>query len=754
MPCYAVSFHSRVPVAEKHPVNSQQQPKVITKTSDTAPIGQKISTMVFEFLKNEGRNIMDNLEARELQLETVNDDHLFKKLDPRIRLEIDSILDDYNKLQALLSYHPLAIHPELYLHFLNKIQVPLEDDVRSLLLRRLTFHRLFDECWSVMLSDSPSLNDLEDSIEIIITELRLIGDLSFGGRSLLWSLYSNSTSPNLTNMLIESICKHLRVGNAYKIRLAYLYDALRSCSLEPEICTFDEQIFLISKLDPQGRYFNLFIKTLATVAESSIHDLLILPGILSGFWDIAASWKARDLLLADHYATINMLLRILSKSQEKLTLKDTMCIIEENYEYVFSPSYVVFQEKIVYHGTDGRRTFSNLAFPLLQTHDKFYEFMNAELSSLDASKIAEVLFMAIKSNQDAFKSIMLRLSNKSTKFDIKEIARSFFSNNDHLTVSDVEILYELLKDLRNITVSSFFVSEWIKSIKMATQYSLAINPRDFIPGFAITRTVTLEYIRMVLASSPPSMEKFEVLFNSLLEDLASDLQHNLMNNALDKKKRRLFHNTARALGQTISLISTHDKVRILCNISNSIHEIAATSSTKAYLLKNITGEIFRFTIKNSRDERSAIEVLREIHSKIDYPDQTLYGAIVMLYISIDPLLSMVLLEHFKSCKSYLSNDIVRYILRGILSSGRLNDRQKVNTFLSFRKYQNDLGYKALIPKSTLIDLIDIILRLAADSNQYRDMANQIMAKNLYKKGIPLRIQEKWRHVTNIINTRE
>ncbi|RLV83273.1 hypothetical protein JA9_003147 [Meyerozyma sp. JA9] len=752
---YASCNYSKVPAGEKSHVNSHHHPQEPSQNETSAPIGQKISTMVLDFIKSEGKHFIDNLESRDIsEADAKEKDPLFEQLDPKIRLDLKNVLDDYNKLQTLLSYHPILINPELYLYYLNRIDVPLEDDVRNLVLRRLTFHRMFDECWSTIISSSPSLQDLEEYVEIIIEELRRNGDISFGWRAMIWALLSNPPSPNLKNSLLETICASVQLKKADMRRLSHLFDSYQIGAINFSHCSDEEKIFMITKIDPRSSNYEIIEQQIIDVTSPSNSRMRIGSGFVSAYVDYVKRNKL-SIKYFEASARDASIIEVLRGRQDVFSLKDALCIIKDDTDYIFRKSYRNFRKKLIATKEEDMRAFSNLIFSTLILHPHFFEFVHAEITFLDPANIASALCVALKSNTQDFERIIAKISKDSTRFDLVRVAKVFVENAKVFTSTDVIRMIQALKSNENIHLSSSVVFGMIHKMKSSDFiHSKFWSSLSSLTELKLNRAVTLELLRFLLSKAPSQRQSIENLVQRLTSNfLFPDLKHSHNKSTEEKKRRRLFHNTVRAAGQSISLMKTEDIAMMLNLVFKVTSQETHAEVAKQYLIRNLISEVLRFTIKRADDERSAIEMIREIYLMIKFHDQTIYGTLVKLYVAAEPSLALLVLEFFATYKSYLSNDILRHVITGILSSKSLTDTQKIKTFSEFREKQSALGYKGSIPVSSFIELIDLILRIADKNQEFESIANRIIDQNTYKTRIPRKIQDRWRYKSSHLKSK-
>lgn len=701
--------------------------------------------MVLDFIKLEGKHLIDNLEARDInESDSKEKDHLLKQLDPKIRLDLENVLDDYNKLQTLLSYHPILINPELYLYYLNRIDVPLEDDVRILVLRRLTFHRMFDECWSTIISSSPSLQDLEEFVEVVTDELRLNGDIGFGWRAMTWALLMNPPSSNLKNLILETICTNVHLKKGHMHRLISLFDSYQIGAIKFNHCSYEEMVFIATKLDPQSNNYEIFEQCFMDVTNASKSTTEMSSGFVSAYVDYVKKNKL-PIKYFDGNARYRSIIEVLCEKQHVFSLKDALCIINNDADYIFRPSYQNFKRRLTATKGEDLRAFSNYIFLNLILSPHFFEFVHAEISFLESANVARALFMALKLDTQDFELVLARISRDSFKFDYCRVAKLFVENERAFTSRDVLRIFRALKSNENIHLSSSLVLEMIHSMKISI-HSIFWSSIGLLTDLNLNRAATLECLRFMLTKTPSQTKSIENLVKRLvLNILFSDLEHRQTKSTEEKKRRRLFHNTVRAAGQSISLMNTEDIAMMLNTVFKVTTKEIQPRIEKQYLIRNLVSEVLRFTIKKANKGRSAIEMIREIYFKTDFHDQTIYGTLVRLYVAAEPLLSLTVLEFFAAYKSYLSNDIIRHVITGILTSDLLTDTQKIKAFSEFRERQAALGYKGLIPVSSFIDLINLILNIADENQEFESIANQILNQTAYKKRIPRRIQDRWRY---------
>lgn len=692
--------YSKRSAAKDPHVHSEQH---LPKSTEKPAITTRISNLVLEFIKTEGRNLIQNLEERDSStIELSTESRLLDLLSPAIRKDVESELDDYNKLQALLSYHPILVRPDLYMHYLNKVQVPLEDNVRTLTLKRLCFHRMYEECWSNEIISLSSLDDIEDFVAMSLHDMEEKNDLYYGIVELLAS--SKATcSPNIfamTNDLIER-----RMTRKSEIVFTdHLNQCIKTYTRAKELAA----LVLIMGSEP-NRHMKFFQKvgldpTLSRVPGWSrffVSSLTFKLPTEKGAIDMANPTSFNIVDVVFFFNTVvdtSQLYHLIKRSLHSVGRIAKQHILQELCSRMVRANDSSIEEILTEQWN-------------VLPHDTFNSTVLHILLRRDSARVCEMVLLQKQRELDvhSFRNLIDCLVKDHFKTSIITQHSALFrlattTSNRALSRSVLESIFKRSRSDDKATADMFnaiSANERYYEHKLLIELGRsALLLRENIKQFDLEA-----YIVKVITS-----------FLSNLRKGSLENQKNPLSN-IPHKDRALFHNQVRETGQFFALLSEQQCAYIM-NITNDTlkckeHFPGLTRLFGAYILRILTYETLRFITRDEKTSTaSRVSSLLRMEKLLHFDTSTVRGFAYHLEVRNNPWYSFTIIRDNRGCKSKLNNSIMSMILTGILKSPVLDDKDKLRLFKEFREELRILGYKNALLKTVMIDLVELIIQCA------------------------------------------
>lgn len=115
---------------------------------------------------------------------------------------------------------------------------------------------------------------------------------------------------------------------------------------------------------------------------------------------------------------------------------------------------------------------------------------------------------------------------------------------------------------------------------------------------------------------------------------------------------------------------------------------------------------------NKNTPKLGIIKMRDFLGGLCFESRSVQCALYKYMVEDEPLKCIKLLHTYENNKSYLTNDVMRSIMSGILHSPKLNDKEKLHLFRYFRTELLNLNFKSTIHPSTAIELLNLVIGIA------------------------------------------
>lgn len=721
-----------------------------TSTCSKQPLGSKLSSFVISFLKQESQLIKQYIDEPAGAETAPSAD-----LDPVIRTKLEQIPDKKARLNHLLTYNPILIPAPIYKQYFEDTD-GVEHPAKMLYIRRLAFHSEFEECWRVVLEDNlTSLNDIEEFLDVVADELEKTRNTKIGFWRLLLASEKYVSSQSIRGPVLESMVYRWKTSLAEINKFTDFI--LRLNGTEPA----DVPQFMESErnlLQSNAMYRVFYYRRLREIQSLLIsmvredNEVYTIPGFLSFFLSnpipclplspSPASIKSNDIpIKSTHSAVLKSVIfsgknfaandhDILSVCQVPVKAYSLYIFFHRNFEEgsknaVFITNYIL--SSIVHHDVD---TAALLTI-------KYYKLVNIET-------LQHMLAVLFRQAPQHFNTLMKRLRNNSpVKNNI--VIGNFIDSQTNL---DPEQVYQLVKIMNHCG----FVSQVDQLLKGGRQLNQELL--DKLVLLKLPRRALLEMGRIALLQlhSPPSF--VNQLFHQLLiscwnidkirsrESACQSLDafHELYHKTTSLEKA-VFHNTIRAVAQTVSLLDA----AAICTSLNSIHQFVHSSSFtfttsaigRRYIMDRVLTEVMKFV------RSSGIIKMKDIINGLTFSSPIAEQAIYKKLIQQSPSLCLDILPLYKDKKAQLSHGIVQGVMSGILTTPQLSEMQRLKLFESFRKQHTALGFRGTLKVGTVTELVDLLISITENDPAKSWDTLKWVIPYAHDKKVPRDIISRW-----------
>ncbi|CUM46012.1 unnamed protein product [Debaryomyces fabryi] len=735
-------------------------------------IKNKVSEFLINLIKQETKLLADALIIRESEIpenNRVTNDVVFEveysKLDTKIKEDMERTADTYNKLVLILTYSPIVIHPLIYINFVNHVTTSLQNDTKKMILRRLAYHRKFEECWKIALNSIETLNDVDEYIETMTDELKQNNNLAFGIFELLSACDKIVSNPSLKHTIIETIChsndldkdtfftsleykneldnfetldalenakaKYSRSTNPY-FRLLYFKRRIELALTADTNCIKSVQVQAAVKDILQNKEIVERQGWISSILSSSYVECL--NNDINLIQDAYSISEKPESLFFEHffeeyskygYIRVNDydFLHILQYLKPK-HIKATYLL----YKMSFNMNSSQLNSHIINYLTRMILTTKDVDVMTTNIVDS-YNLINDDI--LTSSLVA-----IFKNSKEHFKLIANKIKGSKGNTNKSKILADFINkiafNKEENQISFDSLMY-ILKCFNKSDLASEIVLTLLPKMRKAEiDQNISISFYMYIiQNIRVSSYVLVEMARNFLLKERIFDEKLITEFLSTLlhrvwnkeqimkrnnrEKQSDDFQE--LFKLASKKERARFHNRIRALGQTLSLLETKETAMVFNTLykfifSNSF-QFVASDYGKKYIVDSLIEETMRFINKaNKETPKAGIIKMRDLLGELCFDSRSVQCALYKYMVEDDPMKCIKLLHTYENNKSYLTNDVMRSIMSGILHSPRLNDKEKLHLFKYFRTELLNLNFKSTIHPSTAVELLNLVISIA------------------------------------------
>lgn len=747
----------------------------------------KISKFITNFINQESQALKNSMNQRldyewEVQqsLESLSDD---------LKIQLQSSIDNINKLYLLLSYNPLTIDPQLYFYYLDRIDTVIDPEYRNLLYKRLIFHQMYEKLWQIFHDSYTSINDIEDFLDFSVRELQALNNMSFGLLEFLLSCQTDYFQPHFKNLILETICFKLHLNRDLIDKCISIHNSLQNFQSIDDLIQYKQ----INKLN--HIYINqIYLKKYVLIMlEENISHSAIISKIMNEFGDITEfpGWLS---LIGPKFSACSFLNTDLYKfgldDGQEVEIDDRVRLNELDIIYMIRSQVCVNYDKIydIYESSTKvsslEKHIQNHLFSKL-IHNGSKEVFQAKLVEKGPILDEELLIRGLgrllnEDNFSEFEEIVLKLDTNVCGQIMKNVYRSAIENKLKVGKNLVSIFLQLIKISNKLQHRNFSIRTILRYVNndIFTREELIKFYEQIFKQCQITSiSILLEIMRsMIVRNDIFEAKIFNYNFDLILEQTMKKKMIKLRplpvgikpNNDFDElyktaspRERAKFHNCLRGIGQMVSLLNAQDICKIITMINHHIYHggdgdgdgdggFAYTKSKygRDYIYNNVIEEIMRFIERENYDNpKLAIFKMRDILGGIECFAIPVRGYIFKIMVKEDPSKAIKLLQFYQNNKPSLTN-LIQYIILGIFQTNTLTKNEKILYFTDFLQELQLLGYRHKIRQSTGYELVKLLKSQSGIENKILTQSLQLIT-NLTKNHKSLKNVFKMHSLKNL-----
>lgn len=714
------------------------------------------------------------------------------KLPSHIRRSIQCEPDPYQQLITLLSPHPVVVLPHLLLHYHSNLP-DIDQPELSQLLRALIFHNKWNAFWSIQLTTSNTLSDIEDSVDMIYDQLHINNNSFYG----VWLALYTASSLASSSSLAASISEHLLYR--FSLQASSVASFLSFASHLDAVYSFDSLHELRSRhshLIEASPLYSAFIlrhslKLLHDTPSTAENDLLLLalhmrsdrrllkhPGWLSFIllrppWmqledsaEISAEIPAESETStdsdppADPPTDSDPSAKLAALIKQHVLHHRLAALNDLDYLALF-PCCTPKDAPALFHSAikDYKRGF--LACPAVINHivhlaaingntsllHQVCEKFNKNISTLQWQRMFPTLLQTTqgqcivkklaRKNLQTFRHVTDHVIPSLPIPDLLSLV--LCAANDRLVVRnalkyvtrDKFSLPDLSQALRRLSVAPFTVYNMMEIFRFAVRENIIDESTCRV--FQNVLSKTWNRSRLLQRDSSGKSLRFQDDFQ-LLYSLAS------------KKDRQNLPFNIWSMAHAIS----HAPPPLIAHVLNSIHHFiydsndfhfVSSSHGKKYIFDRLLSRTLHF-IYTRQPAPSGLNLLRQVVSKLNFDSKVAQACLFEYIVQENPLAAFEMAKAYNEKGVFLNKSLLEGIHKGILRSPKSSPLQKLHLVDNFTQLLLLMGYNYKLSAKTtalyLLCLFDKTIDIPLERSQLEHGL-----KLAYERKLPLSLIKNW-----------
>ncbi|KAK6462980.1 hypothetical protein DFJ63DRAFT_312303 [Scheffersomyces coipomensis] len=708
------------------------------RPNEKVSIQSKISNYLMNIIKQESSNIVNSLTKDPLYLGDDVDSYLTKNRS--LSSKLNESIDIYNKLYRLLSYNPIDIPPELYIHYYEKLEIPLDPDLQKLLIQRLLFHKEYNYFWKICLDNNISLTDLDDFIDLVYKVLSESKDQTYGISELLTYFPQELISERLGHHIMDTLCFRFNLDKARLATQMQFWNEVRHLSSSQDLNTILEvnedlvQNSIVIQALFMKRLFQIWSEDMQDIKSKIVQiinqnqsNIFQHPGWVAMISPLRVTCmqpmgEHNPLAASPNISSFKDFLVSSVDESGSLNEVDITCIY---HLHATLDPYTIY--KCYTRATETVPTFKNTTIVNFLVSDILQSGINKQSTSmlsnnfkfLDYNNISKGLLKVFQEQRSEFETLLAELNQVKQNDDITAIINKL--TDDVLKVEGLEVndyldyAYAIIKNDKTYKCFRYF----FKSLQLEED-DIKVFYTSLIYSTRIQSCNTLlEINRSIMRNKLISMELISPLYEKILRNVLNrkNMNDNLLaedflsiKTLVGRERIVKLHNSLRAMGQTFSLLDAKEIASVLdilrkVTMSKSF-SVTNNLSCQNYILDCIIDETMRFIERDKNLNRSAVFKYRDIMSYMKTSSKPVASWLFRVMVKEDTTKAVKLLNHYKDNKRAISGS-VKHIISGILSSD-LEVNMKLSVLTTFFDSMRNLGYRHKLKTSNALQLSKII----------------------------------------------
>lgn len=684
-------------------INNIHHPVKRFKSDNTFP------KRIVEFIKQETQYITDRFAEEEHMTQSVFNEDIHDTLKPNMKVEVRNCIDDYNRFVKILHYNPVDVHPSIYIHYIETLKVNIDDLVRKLTVERLSHHGLYNYVWKYLIDETSTINDIEEIIDEMGNNLEKDNNLTVGLFRSLISSQQLVPNQSLKGVIVDAACHNFSIPKNDLLKALELLENkhFHSCNISNhwEWLVVNKELLRSkqSLVNAKSRYIlpGWFSFLTEETEMTSKETLLSILNTGKGF-------KINDRDLSN---ILNVAL---------LPINDLLSLVKN--EYLTSPGV--------------NRSITNLADMCMEQDDvsALCELLSGYSGSIRSSTLSKALHYLYKSKSPKLDHILDQVHRNTSQEDRSLFFVEFL--NSCVPLHDCSpTIHKIILSTYQTENFRYFLRNKIP-ISSENKDEVLVIYKDFVHSVPLPTKVLLELMRNIsVRNQIYDGTLISLLFREAFEKL------NIVDDSFpDLKTKRKFTSTIRSFGQLISDLEDDGIKKVLTCIYNTTmsHDFmkVASQKFKFRIFQSITEQTIRFL-----ERKKSYDDILGVLSNLKIPREALVTLIYYLRVKRDPQTAFDILEEYKSAKTKLTTDMVKFIERGVLTNQSRTEYEKLKMFNEFRTKLLSLGYNVKFNKNNVVLLIKMIV----DASKEEDKSKLVKVIKTFGKQqkLPQFVIEKW-----------
>lgn len=660
-------------------------------------IGSSIHSSVVNFIKKETKIITESVLENNKVYPTEYRHYSFENSDREVSMAMKTEIDNSNKLVRLLSFKAWKVAPEDYLYLHEQIGHELDSRMQQLLIEKLAYHNYYEYIWKHMVTETTTINDLQEIVDIIFNTLQTENNSEIGGLRCILAIEDTVESTTLKSILIDLTCFSFPISKDEVTQVLKMYNSIKSSN--------------ITISDFQG-FSRSFYNWIVLAVHSNIQNnyisehrdrIKMTPGCIS----YIASHQNKAQFSETFF-------QIMGKGDIKEFNLNDDDFLKVIYGEVFLPEKLFFlfvcqdfdkknhQRRTLKALTElvASKRMDHLLTELINDHHYLLDDQTI-LSSLDCCKLGnDQMYTVLQS--------LCSLKNKNRHFELFSKIWTFL-RKDKDRKSDNLFFHKAVMTMKDSPLFDRILRQKI-DIDRNEMHSIFSHYKHLINGSNLSSKSILEISRNIMIRNNLLDENMiAFLFK---ESLKSVQKHPSKS---PQKKKVNFQNTIRAFGQLISDLNEEDVIFTI----NCINKVIITSNDEITRNEKNTSYVLEYLLQQTLTfiERKTSHLdIKSIINRLDIQEQLKNKLIFNIQVRYDPFYSVQCLKIFKDNKSVLNRNVMNSLENGILSTRKLTTIHKLNLFREFRKELSLNGYKSKMLIRNFILLAELIIKSTENNN--------------------------------------
>lgn len=517
---------------------------------------------------------------------------------PNLHNDLRRAADTENKLSAILSYDPTQIDPQLYYHF---YEPPASASTERLLLKRLLFHQHYASCWALFMGNS--LTDLDEFLRNVRRYLSVMENdfaiLDFviqmpelDGRDS-YRKYIYNALYEVFDIDAEFVHqKSKEIANLSSI--AAVYSFAKDDFISQTLCL--KRIIQIIYGEENGNDASKY---------EIVNQLLKFPQIIRRPGWLTSVFPRFEMQLTLNGNDIPMEIEASTGAVEELLTKKQLCINLNNADVIY----------MLHSQVDTFTIF--LAYRLGRSHERISNYLIQKLLD-EETRLGDETYQNSTTNFHKFRAAFWHCAQDLERpllvkcmdylLPLETNFTGLFSHLNEEDQCDLALSYKNYTPAQRVSLIEHFhrnrllARQLIKSLSVSDEVTLK-DLKNLARANITTRKTLLEIHRSVLVRAHTiDGEILLSIVNKLLALIFKEpgnFQH--LYYELDKKYKKLFHNSFREFAQAISILPPNKLAQTMDVLYESIQSdsfrFGNDEFAKTYIFKTISYDVYRFVAR-------------------------------------------------------------------------------------------------------------------------------------------------------------